>query len=307
MNIFIVHSGGDYDRVKRVKENIEEQKPSINFLLLENGGSLWKIEATQLMRRAQMVLFLVGKNSYLSKNIEWELNRALKHNKLILCCPLDEGNQLNACLYGKDQFSKKEKLLAEKVATIGDIVRWINNYENSVYAVFNKPLDSIDRGELLEQYKVFLETSENLVERRQTVNSFYISANTALITIMSVLITMFAESAERVTIFALTGLIGIIVSASWNSILSAYGVLNASKIKVISMIEHELPVSLYDAEWNVMSDKLNRRKYVSFTDSEKRAPKAFIILYIALFLAAVVTAVFHFALSINSQFDSILR
>ena len=82
-----------------------------------------------------------------------------------------------------------------------------------------------------------------------------------------------------------------ILSISWNGILSAYGILNGSKMKVISMLECELPAALYDTEWEVMSDKLNSRKYVSFTESEKRAPKAFIILYILIMIAALIMGI----------------
>lgn len=69
--------------------------------------------------------------------------------------------------------------------------------------------------------------------------------------------------------------------------MNAYGILNGSKMKVISIIEHNLPVRLYDAEWDVMSDKLNSKKYVSFTDSEKKTPKAFIALYILLIIITI--------------------
>ncbi len=63
-------------------------------------------------------------------------------------------------------------------------------------------------------------------------------------------------------------------------ILEAYGILNASKMKIVSLIERKLPLSLYDQEWVIMSDKLNSRKYVSFTDSEKRIPKMFLCVYL---------------------------
>ena len=37
---------------------------------------------------------------------------------------------------------------------------------------------------------------------------------------------------------------------------------------------------LYDAEWQALSDKLNKKKYVSFTNSEKRIPYLFIAVYV---------------------------
>ena len=291
MNIFIVHSGCDKETVAKVIVQLEEKEPCANILMLKNGGVFWKIEAGQLIKKAQMVLFVVGKSSHLSKNIDWELKKALHYNKLILYYRLEDGNQPNTCLYGTDRFSKKQTILAECAETVDDIADRIRKYENGVYKIFNRAIEEIDRSELLEQYKVFLETSESLVARRQTVNSFYISANTALITIMGGLITVLGDAEERIILFTLTSIVGIILSVSWNRILSAYGTLNGSKMKVIRMIENELPAALYDTEWNVMSDKLNSKKYTSFTDSEKKAPKAFIVLYILLIIAAMVMGI----------------
>lgn len=289
MNIYIVHSGCDKEIVMQIIEQIENREPRADILMLRNGGLLWKAEATRLLKKSQMVLFIVGAQSHISNNIAWELKQAIRYNKLILYYKLDDTYKLNTCLYGIDQFSKKKKLLASEAKSIENISDRVKKYENSEYAIFNGAIDKIDRTELLEQYKIFLETSESLVARRQTVNSFYVSANTALITIMATLITAFKEINEKIIICGLISFIGIILSISWNSILNAYGILNSSKMKVISMIEHELPASLYDTEWDVMSDKLNSKKYTSFTDSEKKAPKAFIILYI---LLIVITAIF---------------
>lgn len=287
MNIFVIHSGCDTDRVKETVRQLEELEPRVNVLVLKNGGVFWKIEAEQLLKKAQMVLFVVGNNSYKSKNIDWELKKAVKFNKLILCYKLEDSNELNRCLFGADRFSKKEALLAEKARTVNDIASRIRKYENGEYMVFNKSIEEIDRTELLEQYKIFLETSESLIARRQTVNSFYVSANTALITIMGGLIAVLDKTSFRAIMFILASVVGIILSGSWIRILNAYGVLNGSKMKVISMIEHELPAALYDTEWSVMSDKLNSKKYVSFTDSEKKAPKAFIVLYGLLIAIAI--------------------
>lgn len=46
------------------------------------------------------------------------------------------------------------------------------------------------------------------------------------------------------------------------------------------MLEERLPARLYENEWAVMSDKLNNKKYVSFTDREKRIPKLFLAIYL---------------------------
>lgn len=70
MNIFIIHSGSDKDFiVHNIIPQIEEAEPRANLLALKNGGVFWKVEAKRLIKKAQMVLFVVGENSHKSKNV----------------------------------------------------------------------------------------------------------------------------------------------------------------------------------------------------------------------------------------------
>ena len=77
------------------------------------------------------------------------------------------------------------------------------------------------------------------------------------------------------------------ITAAVEELLASYGDLNSSKMKIISYIERQLPASLYDAEWAALSDKLNKRKYVSFTNSEKKVPLLFIIVYACVSICSV--------------------
>lgn len=134
MDIFIIHSGCDKDFIVRnVIPQIEESEPRANLLMLNKIYVFWKIEAKKLIRKAQMVLFIVGENSYQSKNISWELKQSLKHNKPIMYYRLHEGNKINDCIYGVERFSSKEKILAEEAHSIENIVKRVERYENSEY------------------------------------------------------------------------------------------------------------------------------------------------------------------------------
>ena len=88
---------------------------------------------------------------------------------------------------------------------------------------------------------------------------------------------------------------GIILDISWINILEAYGTLNSAKLKVINLLEEQLPIALYDAEWRIMSDKLNNKKYVSFTDSEKRIPKLFMAIYCLIIVGMAAVRLLHIA------------
>ena len=64
----------------------------------------------------------------------------------------------------------------------------------------------------------------------------------------------------------------------------------------VNLLEEQLPIALYDAEWRIMSDKLNNKKYVSFTNSEKRIPKIFGFVYGAIIIALGVYALIQYVI-----------
>lgn len=282
MNLFVIHSGADADVVAKKLSELKRNTFSLNPLMLENGGPLWKLDAAGKIKKAQMVVFFVGENSHKSPYIAWELKRAQKYDKPICTVLLKEGNARHDALKYRDGFSGELKYY-DKLRTLEEVQELINSYENGDYHIFNQPLESIDKTLLLEQYKTFLQTSEDLVSRRQSVNNFYISINSAIVAIFSALCALDFTSDLRMLAGMIFSLVGIVLSVAWIRMLVAYGNLNASKMKIISGIEKQLPASLYDAEWAALSDKLNKKRYVSFTDNEKQIPLIFIVIYSVIF------------------------
>ena len=123
------------------------------------------------------------------------------------------------------------------------------------------------------------------------MNSFYISVNSALVTLVGVVMSL-VEMPSKLYVMGFMCLTGIILDISWINILDAYGTLNSAKMKVIHLMEEKLPVALYDSEWKVMSDKLNNKKYVSFTSSEMRIPRIFETVYIVCLAAILARFIF---------------
>lgn len=286
MNIFIIHSGADRDIVASQISVLKRNTYSLNPLMLENGGIFWKIDAAKKIQKAQMVLFFVGENSHKSPYIAWELRKAQKAHKPIYTVFLDESYRRHTALQYRDPFSGEDRFY-DQLKSLDEVAMLLNNFNKGDYHIFNQPVDQIDKALLLEQYKIFLQTSEDLVLRRQNVNNFYISINSAIIAIFSALFAVDLSGEVRFFLSILFSLVGIVLSVAWIKILVAYGNLNSSKMKIISSIEKHLPASLYDAEWAALSDKLNKKRYVSFTDNEKRIPTIFIIIYSAIFVLLV--------------------
>jgi hypothetical protein len=153
----------------------------------------------------------------------------------------------------------------------------------------NKEFENLGDSEkmqlLLEQYKIFVHSSETLMQRRQAINSFYVTANTVLVALFAAVVALKDVSHWLIILsgFFLSG-IGIVITKAWKTLLLSYGKLNSSKIKVISAIEKRLPVSLYDLEWSVMSNDTTNGGYKPFTKSEAFTASTFFWLYIIAFV-----------------------
>ena len=290
MNIFIIHSGTDIENVIEKKSQInkinDNGKKKASVLLLKYR-KFWKHEAKKLIKSAQVVLYILSEDGHKSKNIDWEINQAKKQQKAIVI--LNEGKKfkLNESLREKDAFTKEVGTIGKEIASVEELYEIIDNYENDEYIhLFND--DNVDPEKLFEQYKLFSDTSESLVTRRQNVNSFYITANTALFTVAVTVFSLNANLISQIIITMVLSIPGILLNGSWLKVMESYSLINSSKMKIISRIEKQLPASLYDAEWAALSDKLNKRKYVSFTNSEKRIPRLFIIVYICIAVFSIV-------------------
>lgn len=281
MRIFVIHSGSDRTFVKEKIDEIAKKTTGSEFLMLKNGGKFWKIDAKNMIKMSQLVLVFVGENSFKSPNIAWEINAAQKANKKIITILLNENYELPPSLFHNNKFTReKEKISDSK--SIDEVISVINTFSNGDYALFNTAIKDLDYDVLIEQYKIFLQTSENLVERRQGVNNFYISVNSALVAAFSIISALGQNLLVKCFIGFVFSCIGIILCLSWIRIINSYGLLNASKMKIISLLEKRLPASLYDAEWRAQSDKLNSRPYISFTECETQIPKIFIGVYIVI-------------------------
>lgn len=293
MNVFVIHSNADKAAVADHITRIKRASYAFNPLVLENGNLFWKIDAAKKIKRSQMVIFVVGEKSHGSKWIGWEIKTAIRYGKPIYTVFLDANNQPHAELFVKDKFTDTTYRY-DTEASVDSIAEIISKHEHGDYHIFNQDFDSMDKAMLFEQYKLFLKTSEDLVARRQNVNSFYISVNSALVALFAAGMALSIDLYYKIALGAIFVMVGLVLSASWIKTLTSYGNLNASKMTIIRSIERQLPASLYDAEWQALSDKLNKSKYISFTQNEARIPMIFIGIYSA--VAVVLVAILAIAL-----------
>lgn len=137
---------------------------------------------------------------------------------------------------------------------------------------------------LLELYKLFVETSQHVSERRQQSNNFLLTLNSSLVTLFIVFLSSFGHHRYN----ALIPLTGLIICFIWRSLVDSYKVLNTAKFTVIHELEDQLPVALFKHEWSVCghnrkkTDKPIEDAYVPLTHLERWIPLTFAVLYIGL-------------------------
>jgi len=130
----------------------------------------------------------------------------------------------------------------------------------------------------LELYKLAVEMADRVSARRATANAFFLTVNTALLAFVS---------SGSLNVLWLVALAGIVLSATWGVVLKSYRDLNAAKFEIITEMENNLEVKVFDDEWKRLKEnrpKGLRGKHAEFGTVERLVPLIFAALYVAVFV-----------------------
>jgi hypothetical protein len=130
---------------------------------------------------------------------------------------------------------------------------------------------------LLEQYKLFVNTSLDVTSKRLDSNKFHLTLNSVIFGLASYLSTV-----NQQLVIVLLSVVGIVVSYVWRRSILAYKELNTAKFKVIHQLETYLPACLFKCE-----EKHYLNKYHGLTATEKLYPVIFMILYALIIVIAI--------------------
>lgn len=141
---------------------------------------------------------------------------------------------------------------------------------------------------LLEQYKIYLEMADRISHRRQIANTFFLSINTALITLSGVLFDFVSVWCRSIWLLFVAGS-GVALSYTWYRLIRSYKDLNSAKFLVIGEIESVLPIKPYAAEWKKIGEGKDPRLYLPFTHIETKVPLIFCSLYLLIILIVILS------------------
>lgn len=152
---------------------------------------------------------------------------------------------------------------------------------------------------LLDQYKIYINATEKISDRRQKTNEFFLGLNTALVAFLG-FVTSKASINDSTMLVLISAISGITVCYLWYRIIRSYKELNSAKFKVVHAIELRLPLALYDTEWEMLGRGKNKELYWPFSHIELNVPKIFVGIYSILILSLVSwMKVFSFITSCN--------
>lgn len=143
---------------------------------------------------------------------------------------------------------------------------------------------SVDYGDnykdhLLEQYKLYVDSAEKVSDRRQAVINFFVTINTALISLLGIAVQI--DLIEKPVVITISTL-GVLNCVIFWFLIRSHKQLNSGKFKVIHEIEKELPYALFDREWEILKEGRCRKTYWPFSHIELWIPCVFGLFYIVL-------------------------
>lgn len=132
---------------------------------------------------------------------------------------------------------------------------------------------------LLEQYRLYIEMADNISERRQSANSYFLSVNTAVLAFVGYVTTK--DTSDYLWLLAICGLA---LSYLWYCLIRSYRDLNTAKFKVAHRLERLLPARPYDAEWIALGRGKDSDLYKPVSHIEMGVPWVFLVLHAFVFL-----------------------
>lgn len=136
---------------------------------------------------------------------------------------------------------------------------------------------------LLDQYKLYVESAENVTMKRASASRFYLTVLAGLLAVFSLPKDVVAAQFQ-VVLYAGIGLLGMVLCVVWFANLHSYRQLNKGKYRIIHEMEQRLPFAPFRREWDILGHGKDVSRYRPISKLEQAIPTAFFALYGALFL-----------------------
>ncbi len=140
---------------------------------------------------------------------------------------------------------------------------------------------------LLEQYKLYVELTDRLSQRREHTNNLYISLVSGLFAVIALILNNGEASDLRYILTASISILGTLVCLLWYINIESYRQLNTGRFKVIHEMEKYLPYPCYSREWEMLGEGREPKEYRPITHIQKYVPLAILLPYLILLVYSV--------------------
>ena len=140
--------------------------------------------------------------------------------------------------------------------------------------------------DLLEQYKLYVQSAENVSSRRVTSNRYLLTINAALVALYGLQSANFGQGYWTLLI----PVIGVPVALLWYLIIKSHADLNRIKFDVIHEFEQHLPAAMYRHEWR-LAEEGQGTAYRAVTKIERWIPILFAGLHVVLAVLVILAIV----------------
>jgi hypothetical protein len=261
MKVFVIHRFKDRKKASnKLKKIAKQHSLDLQPIFLDSsGGEKWKEEALKSIHESEAVIIFDKKSCEESDNAKWEIKKSEEAGKQLI--------EINS--------NSEDHNSIERLKSIYDLKEEFDSCFSS------------NKDDYFELYKLMIDSSESLIQRRQKTNAFFITVIGSLLAIAGLLVKTGAINSGSFGILYGFAVVGLLLCNSWRNLIDNYGKLNKAKFDVILRLEKELGAQIYSAEWIALGKGMRPKKYKSFTSTEKNVPLYFGLLIIALTLIAV--------------------
>ena len=154
--------------------------------------------------------------------------------------------------------------------------------DRPLFRYTNETYQGAFEADLLEQYKLYVQSAENVSARRLASSRYLLAVNAALVALYG----FQAQSSGPVWLTLLLPTLGILVSLLWHQVIRSHKDLNKIKFRIIHQLEEHLPVALYTREWALAEHGMGG-SYRSVTTFERWIPLVFLALHLVLLFLCV--------------------
>lgn len=138
---------------------------------------------------------------------------------------------------------------------------------------------------LLEQYKLFVNSAENVSLRRITSNRYLLAISAGLVALYGAQ----AATLDDGYWMLLFPIIGVASACLWIQIINSHSRLNQIKFELIHELEQHLPAILFEEEWS----RIKRGQgptYKEVTTIERAIPFTFVCVHVVILVMTILAA-----------------